>query len=68
MELKRLRIYGADGKSLFIMGECRLEVYENCAFVNWIDEDGTIIDPEPRKKVNVFPLSRISSMECIKAD
>lgn len=68
MELSRMRIYGADGKVLFVMGKCRLEVYENCVFVYWIDEDGTITNQGPHKKINVFPLNQISSMECYQKD
>ena len=67
MELERIRIKGENGETIFATGESRLEVYENCAFVYWIS-DGTLVDPGPHTKVNVFPLKRISSMECYEKD
>lgn len=67
MELERIRIKDVNGEIIFSVGESRLEVYENCAFVYWIS-NGTIVDPGPHKKVNVFPLNRISSMECYQKD
>ena len=63
MQLKRIRIYNEEGKTLFAMGECGLEVYEGCAFIYWTDEDVVA-----NKRVSVFPLNKISSMECYEKD
>ena len=63
MQLKRIRIYNEEGKTLLTMSECRLEVYEGCAFIYWTDEDVVA-----NKRVSVFPLNKISSMECYERD
>ena len=68
MQLKRIRIYNGEGKTLFAMSECRLEVYEGCAFIYWTDEDGAPNYSGPHKRVSVFPLNKISSMECYEKD
>ena len=68
MQLKRIRIYNEEGKSLFCMSDCRLEVYEGCAFIYYTDENGAPAYPGPHKRVSVFPLNKISSMECYEKD
>ena len=68
MRLKRIRIYNEEGKSLFCMSDCRLEVYEGCAFIYYTDENGAPAYPGPHKRVSVFPLNKISSMECYEKD
>ena len=68
MQLKRIHIYNEEGKSLFCMSDCRLEVYEGCAFIYYTDENGTPNYPGPHKRVSVFPLNKISSMECCEKD
>ena len=68
MQLKRIRIYNEEGKSLFYMSDCRLEVYEGCAFIYYTDENGAPAYPGPHKRVSVFPLNKISSMECYEKD
>ena len=50
------------------MSECRLEVYEGCAFIYWTDEDGVANYRGPHKRVSVFPLNKISSMECYEKE
>ena len=68
MQLKKIRIYNEEGKSLFYMSDCRLEVYEGCAFIYWTDEDGVPNYRGPHKRISVFPLNKISSMECYEKD